>query len=359
MVDIDYYFRLNKTLTYKLLFGGVILYGINDKVKYLGNIFLNRATTTRNTDNTNQSSKKLNIYNKKTNEYISTALYVISLVMLSFGVISYIANIGYEGYNYYKNYNKQTEVEVKPTESGAVKPQDDDQNKDNDVGGNEDASQTKIKYEYVEKRWYYKLYDILIWLLDFIITLFFIRYLSMNGLHILSNTDSNSYSNTNSNTNNATTSKGYPSMFRYIFEYFNAILAIPSTLIYEIFGYKKSEELFKKGDAPGIKLLDVIRVIASIPLDTKIHDSIRRQANIELGKTSKENPYICDDEWIKYTFYLLAGGFYMYTSPVWNIITIMLLGSFIYYGFNGDIRLPFLKKQKISDVFNVNNTWMV
>ena len=339
MTDIDYYFKLNKTLTYKLLFGGVILYGINDKVKYLGNIFLNRAATTSNTDNTNQSSKKLNIYNKKTNEYISTALYVISLVMLSLGVISYIANIGYEGYNYYKNYNKQNEVEVKPQDSGAVKPQDDDQNKDEGNDGDEVAPPIRIKYEYVEKRWYYKLYDIIIWILDFVITLFFIRYLSMNGLYILSNTD------------------GYPSIFRYIFEYFNAILAIPSSLIYEIMTYKKSEELFKEGEAPGIKILDAIRVIASIPLDTKIHDSVRRQANKTLGKSMRKNPYICDDEWIKYTFYLFAGGFYMYTSPVWNIITIMLLGSFIYYDFNGDIRLPFLKKQKISDVFN--DTWMV
>jgi len=345
MADIDYYFRLNKTLTYKLLFGGVILYGINDKVKYLGNIFLNRATPTSNTENTNQSSKKLNIYNKKTNEYISSALYVISLVMLSLGVISYIANIGYEGYNYYKNYNKQTEVEVKPPESEAVKPQDDDQNKDEDTDDN-DAPPIRIKYEYVEKRWYYKLYDITIWILDFVITLFFIRYLSMNGLYILSNTDGDP-----SNTD------GYPSIFRYIFEYFNAILAIPSSLIYEIMTYKKSEELFKEGEAPGIKILDAIRVLASIPLDTKIHDSIRRKANKTLGKSMKKNPYICDDEWIKYTFYLFAGGFYMYTSPVWNIITIMLLGSFIYYGFNGDIRLPFLKKQKISDVFN--DTWLV
>ena len=324
-------------MTYKLLFGGVILYGINDKVKYLGNIFI---------DSNSKNNK-----HKKTQGYISSALYFISLIMLSWGVISYIANIGYDGYNYYKNYNKQIEVEVKPPESGAVQSQDDDQNKDEDSEGDEDteddedtdgddAPSTRIKYEYVEKRWYYKLYDIIIWVLDFVITLFFIRYLSVNGLHILSNTDN-----------------GYPSIFKYIFEYFNAIIAIPSTLIYEIMTYKKSEELFKEGEAPGIKILDAIRFIASIPLDTKIHDSIRKQANIELGKTSKENPYICDDEWIKYTFYLFAGGFYMYTSPVWNIITIMLLGSFIYYGFNGDIRLPFLKKQKISDVFN--NTWMV
>lgn len=268
--------------------------------------------------------------------------------MLSLGVISYITNIGYEGYNYYKNYNKQTEVEVKPAQSGAVKSQDNDKKASEDVDVDEDVdadddsgdtSPTRIKYEYVEKRWYSKLYDIIIWVLDFIITIFFIRYLSVNGLHILSETE------------------GYPSIFRYIFEYFNAILAIPSTLIYEIITYKKSEELFKKGEAPGIKILDAIRVIASIPLNTKIHDNIRRQANNELGKTSKENPYICDDEWIKYTFYLFAGGFYMYTSPVWNIITIMLLGSFIYYGFNGNIRLPFLKEQNISDVFN--NTWLV
>ena len=336
MDNIDYYFRLNKTSTYKLLFGGVILYGINDKVKYLGDIFLNSKTLS-NQENTNKSFNK--IYNKKTNEYISSALYVISLIMLSLGVISYIANIGYEGYNYYKNYNKQTEVEVKPPQSGAVKSQDDDKKASDDDDDSDATQPTKIKYEYVEKRWYYKLYDILIWVLDFVITLFFIRYLSVNGLHILSET------------------AGYPSLFKYIFEYFNAIIAIPSTLIYEIMTYKKSEELFKEGEAPGIKILDAIRVIASIPLDTKIHDSIRKQANNEFGKTSKENPYICDDEWIKYTFYLFAGGFYMYTSPVWNIITIMLLGSFIYYGFNGDIRLPFLKKQKISDVFN--NTWMV
>lgn len=54
MDNIDYYFRLNKTLTYKLLFGGVILYGINDKVKYLGGIFLNSKTAS-NQGNTNQS----------------------------------------------------------------------------------------------------------------------------------------------------------------------------------------------------------------------------------------------------------------------------------------------------------------
>ncbi len=162
MDNIDYYFRLNKTSTYKLLFGGVILYGINDKVKYLGDIFLNSKTLS-NQENKNKSFNK--IYNKKTNEYISKALYAISLVMLSLGVISYIANIGYEGYNYYKNYNKQTEVEVKPPQSGAVISKDNDKkvsgdDADTDVDDDDNKSSAtppiRIKYEYVEKRWYYK-----------------------------------------------------------------------------------------------------------------------------------------------------------------------------------------------------------
>jgi len=307
---------------------GTLLYGINNK--------LNLWTNGKNISINNTSKIKGIV------KPLSIIIYGTSFVLMTWGFVSFFSNFINDSYNYIKNYNKKkiiTEnMDNKNDDDNDDKDDDDkddddnddnDDDKDKDNDDKDDDDENKPKEVYIEKRWYETLWDGIIWIGDFIMTIIFLEYLSKSGLFLLMG---------NSNGK-------YPGFYKYVFELCNAIFAIISTLVYEVIGYKTKETLFQKGQAPGQYLLDFIRLIASIPLDTRKHDSFREKMSVNNKK------FDCDSDWIIYTFYLFVGGYYMYLSPLFNIITYLLVGSYFYYS-NGMIKLPFLKNINLKDVIS-------
>lgn len=340
---------LDKKTIRKLFIVGTLFYGINNKLDLLsskgkinniyGNLFSNLFKY--NTSNVQK------IINKS-----SDIIYLISLTLMTWGIVSFFSNFINDSYNYIKNYNKKKMEVIKENmdnkdvndnednddnDNEDDDDNEDDENKDGDENKDDDnddkddkddkENDKKPKEVYIEKRWYEVLWDGFIWIGDFIMTFIFLEYLSKSGLYLLMG-DSNGR---------------YPSFYKYIFELCNGIFAIGSTLVYEILGYKNFDTLFKKGQAPGVYLLDFIRFLASIPLDTVKHDSIREKMSVNNKKID------CDSDWIIYTFYLFVGGYYMYLSPLFNIITLLIVGSY-FYNSSGMINLPLLKKINIKDV---------
>jgi hypothetical protein len=275
MIDFKKLLLLDRKTIRIFFLVGTLLYGINNK--------LNLWTNGKNISINNTSKIKGIV------KPLSIIIYGTSFLLMTWGIVSFFSNFINDSYNYIKNYNKKKEEVIK--ENMDNKDEDEDEDKDEDEDEDEDEEKEnndnkdnkdneendkKTKEVYIEKRWYEVLWDGFIWIGDFIMTFIFLEYLSKSGLYLLMG---------NSNGR-------YPSFYKYIFELCNGIFAIGSTLVYEILGYKSFNKLFEKREAPGVYILDFIRLLASIPLDIVKHDSIRK----EMSSNNKES------RWILYVF---------------------------------------------------------